>query len=235
MKRFYKTATAGAADDHWTVLLDGRGVKTPARRDLRVPSAPLAEAMAEEWAAQAEEIRRHTMPLTQLACTCLDRVAAQRPEVQQQVVQYGATDLLSYWSGDTPALRARQTEHWQPVLDWAAESLGIRLLTTDGVMPVHQSPDTLATLETLVDALDDWAFTALQLITQASGSLLLALALQRGRLDAAAVIRAAHLDETWQEENWGQDREALAMRRARETDIEAAARFLILLPGNAAS
>jgi len=48
VKRFYTTA---AADEDNRILLDGRPVKTPARRDLAAPNALLAEAIADEWSA----------------------------------------------------------------------------------------------------------------------------------------------------------------------------------------
>ena len=56
MKRFYKTAAPAPADTGWQVLLDGRGIKTAMGAQQVVPGQTLANALADEWAAQGEEI-----------------------------------------------------------------------------------------------------------------------------------------------------------------------------------
>ena len=57
------------------IHLDGRPVRTPKKRHLVVPTRALADAIAEEWAAQAEKIDPATMPLSKLAITTIDGVA----------------------------------------------------------------------------------------------------------------------------------------------------------------
>ena len=52
MKRVYKVVETRPADGGWGVALDGRPVRTPARRELAVPSERLAAAIAAEWDAQ---------------------------------------------------------------------------------------------------------------------------------------------------------------------------------------
>ena len=71
MKRFYKDVAAADCK----VLLDGKTLKTPRGADLVLPSASLAEAVAEEWRAQGEEIVSAERPFTKLANTAIDGVA----------------------------------------------------------------------------------------------------------------------------------------------------------------
>src|SRR5690242_2732149 len=71
-KRFYKDAGAG---DDFSVRLDGRPVRTPARRPLQAPNKPLAQALADEWQAQREVVDPADMPLTRLANAIIDGVA----------------------------------------------------------------------------------------------------------------------------------------------------------------
>src|SRR5436190_23458749 len=52
--RFYQAATVGEAPESFAVLLDGRPVRTPARRHLVAPARVLAEALAAEWDAQKD-------------------------------------------------------------------------------------------------------------------------------------------------------------------------------------
>ena len=66
-------------------------------------------------------------------------------------------------------------------------------------------------------------------MTSLTGSALLALAVEAGRLDAEAAWTAAHVDEDWQAEQWGQDAEAMARRARRRRDMAAAADLLAAL------
>ena len=45
-KRFYETAKAVQMPGGWTVELDGRSIKTPARAALSLPTEKLAKAIA---------------------------------------------------------------------------------------------------------------------------------------------------------------------------------------------
>ncbi len=75
-KRFWKAALALPCDGGFTVTLDGRAVKTPAKTPLVVPSLAMAQAIAAEWDAQAGLIKPETMPVTRAANSALDKVAA---------------------------------------------------------------------------------------------------------------------------------------------------------------
>lgn len=225
-KRFYTHAGTAPGEGGVVVQLDGRPVKTPSGNVLALPTADLAEAVAAEWEAQKDAVLPATMPLTQLAVTALDRIAANRDAVVAALAAYGGSDLLCYRADGPADLVRRQTDAWQPLLDWAADAYGARLRVTTGVLPVDQSEAALSALRARVAALDDFQLAVLGLVTPAAGSLVLGLALLAGRLDAAGVSAAAFVDETYQAERWGDDDEALARRRAVEADIAAAGEFL---------
>jgi chaperone required for assembly of F1-ATPase len=229
MKRFYKKAgTVPAARGHG-VTLDGRSVKTPGKRDLIVPSEALATAVAAEWDAQQEEIHPAAMPLTRLAGTTIDRAPAQREAIVRQVANYAETDLVCYRAVHPPALAACQEAVWQPLIDWAAERYAAPLVITAGVIPAGQPAASLDAFAAAVAEYDDFALTALHAATAACGSLVTALALLEGRLDAAAAFAASQLDESFQIEAWGEDSEQAERRAALAADIEAAAQFVALL------
>jgi len=229
MKRVYKQAAARAAEGGWGVALDGRPMRTPAKHELIVPSAALAEAVAAEWDAQQDEIRPATMPLTRLAATAIDRTRTQRELVAAETANYAGTDLVCYRADHPPALIARQHAGWQPLIDWAMQRYDAALAVTSGIVPQPQSPAALKAFAAAVAAQDDFRLTALHAMTTACGSLVIALALIEGRLDAAAAFAVSQLDETFQIEAWGEDAEAAARRRGLAEDIEAAARFVQLL------
>jgi chaperone required for assembly of F1-ATPase len=229
VKRVYEEVTARAADGGWGVHLDGRPLRTPEKRPLTLPSRRLAEAIAVEWDAQETDIHPERMPLMRLAATALDRTAIERDKVVAEIVNYAGTDLVCYRAEQPPALAARQHAAWQPLIDWAARRYDAGLAITVGIVPQPQSPAALKAFSTVVASFDDFRLTALQALTGACGSLVIALALAEGRLGADAAFAVSQLDESFQIEAWGEDAEALKRRALLAEDIKAAAQFLELL------
>ena len=228
-RRFYKEARAAAAEDGFEVRLDGRVLRSPAGGRLALPSEALAAAIAGEWQAQGEKINPETMPIMSLASTAIDRVAIQRGEIVEEILRFAETDLLCHRAEAPDELVRRQAETWQPLLDWAAQDLGAPLTATTGILAVAQPPQSLAALRRAVEALDDLALTALSVAVAAAGSLVIGLALLRGRLDPEAAFDAAELDASYQIELWGEDPEATRRRAVCRADLFAAARFAGLL------
>jgi chaperone required for assembly of F1-ATPase len=226
MKRFYQSVELAAADDGHRVLLDGRPLNTPARRALTLPSAALAEALAEEWRAQGETIRPEGMPLTRLASTAQDRMPALRAVAIDDVVGYAGTDVLCYRAAAPLALVERQQQVWQPLLDWAASALGTRLVVTTTLLPVTQPDAAVRGLRAAVEELGDWPLIGLHAATTALGSLVLGLALIRGRIDAEQGLAASLLDELFEIERWGKDAETERRHDALRREVDAAALFL---------
>ena len=228
MKRFYDHAEAAPAEGGFAVALDGRVAKTPMQRPLVLPGAALAEAVAAEWQAQAGEIRPHHMPLTRLATTTIDLLPEHRADMVREAAVYAETDLVCH-RADAPAeLAAQQEEGWQPLVDWLAERHGARLETARGVLPVAQPAEALAALRAVIESYDGPALVALHALVTASGSLVIALALAGGRIDAEAAWELSRIDERYQIEKWGEDTEAAEARARVAADFHAAARFLAL-------
>ncbi len=229
LKRFYKQAGIAETENGFAIQLDGRTVKTPAGNKLSMPSKRLAEAVAAEWDAQGEEVKPAGMPMTQLASTALDRIGPERPAILDQLSKFAETDLLCYRADFPPDLVKRQTETWQPLLDWAAEELGAGMVTTGGILAVEQPAGALAALMARLESYDVWRLTAAQSACAAAGSLVLALALVEGRLGGLETYEASQLDETFQVEQWGEDAEAADRREVLKRDILAAERLLRLI------
>jgi chaperone required for assembly of F1-ATPase len=228
MKRFYKTVAVRREGGGFAVLLDGKAMRTPAGRALAAPSEALALAVAAEWRGQGERIRPAAMPLTQLLNTALDRMAEARLRAAAvaEIAGYAATDLVCFRAARPPALAARQTAEWQPLLDWIAERHGARLALTESLLPPVHPEGALGLIAAAVAGYDDFRLAALQLATGALGSVVIALALAEGRLDADAAFRAAHLDDLHQLEEWGEDAAARARLARIRADVAAAAEFL---------
>jgi chaperone required for assembly of F1-ATPase len=229
LKRRYQKAAAIELEGGFGIALDEKPLSTPMRHTVAVPSRALAEAMAEEWRGQGDEVRPNTMPLTQLAVTALDRIEGRRDTVIEELAAYGSTELLCYRAEHPAELANRQAEAWQPLLDWLALRFDAPLAVTGGVVPKPQSPAALSALRAAVAERSSWEVAALALATQAAGSIVLGLALIEDRIDAAAAWSLSLLDELYQAELWGEDREAVARRESIRRDFEAAEAFLNLL------
>jgi chaperone required for assembly of F1-ATPase len=228
MKRFWTKTEITADGDKFIVLLDERPVKLPSGKPLAVPFRALAEAIAAEWAAVGENFTPDDLPLTRLATTAQERIAAHRSEIVLQLAKYGMNDLLCYRAADEPALALREEEAWQPWLDWAERELGIALQTTTGIVPITQSPACEEAFIRRLNDMDEYQLAGLGVIVPALGSLVLALAVEAGTLAPETACACAHLGELWQETRWGTDDEAIARRRSVAEDVAVSARFMVL-------
>jgi chaperone required for assembly of F1-ATPase len=227
-KRFYEAVAVAGEAPPFALTLDGRQVKTPMKQALVVPSRPLAEAVGEEWRSQVEVIDPALMPLTRLANTTLDRVVGEEPRLIAEIIRYAASDLLCYRAEGPEALCRREALHWDPVLTWAATTLGHPFLAVSGVKHEAQPEATLVAVEAHLTRRDAFALTALHNLTTLTGSALLAMAVETGALAADAAWTAAHVDEDWQIEQWGEDIEAARRRQARRGEFDSTLRFLLL-------
>ncbi|MGH6763821.1 MAG: ATP12 family chaperone protein [Phyllobacterium sp.] len=228
-KRFYKAATAVPLDNQngFTVHLDGRAVRTPARNLLTLPTLEAAEIIAAEFNSQEKEIDPATMPATRLANTAIDGIAADPQVVFEDVLRFASSDMLFYRADAPQELVMRQTAQWDPVIDWASSKLGARFILAEGVMHVEQPREALAAFGVHLSAFDDpLVLAALHTITSLTGSALLALAVAKEEVAADDAWSIAHLDEDWTIEHWGEDVESSARRALRKTEMLAAAAVL---------
>lgn len=227
-KRFWKDVSVSEIEDGFAVNLDTRRVMTPGRVPLTLPTQAMAAAIAEEWAAQEDEIQPLTMPVTRAANSAIERVRPQRPEVAAMLAAYGETDLTCHRADAPAALVSRQAQAWDPVLAWAATALGAPLTPTAGVLPVDQPQASLAALSAHVAALDEFRLTALHDLVTLSGSLLLGLATSARHIDPETAWSLSRIDEDWQIEQWGHDDEAAAAAAIKRGQFLQADRFWTL-------
>jgi chaperone required for assembly of F1-ATPase len=222
-KRFYKSVEVVEKDGAYAIALDGRSALTPGRKPLALPATAAAELIAAEWRAQADVIDPAVMHATRMANTAIDSVVARLVEVQADVAAYAGSDLVCYRTGEPEGLVARQRDAWDPVVDWAADRLGARMVLAEGVMHQAQTPEALAAVRDRVFAINDpIALAALHVMTTMTGSCLIALMAADGRLSSEAAWAAATVDDTWQAEQWGFDEEAQQRMERRRHEFAAA-------------
>jgi len=226
MKRFWKDVTV---DADLGVRLDDRPVRTPGRAPLLLPTAALADAIAEEWRAVDGDIDPRAMPLTGMANAAIDRIAPDPAAFAAGLAAYGESDLLCYRADSPPDLVVRQAALWNPPLDWARDRYDVHFEIVAGVIHRPQPDATIERLGAAIAVRPAFQLAPLSPIVTITGSLVLALALAERAMDTDAVWAAANLDEDWQAEQWGEDELAIKARETRQRDFEAAARFLSLV------
>ena len=229
MKRFWKDVAAEREAGGWTIKLDGRPVRTPAREPLVVPTEALADAIAEEWRGVQEEIDPRSMPLTGLANAAIDRVTPERQAFAGGLATYAQADLACYRSEWPPELVERQRAAWDALLAWARRRYDVDFVTTSGLMHVPQPQATIEQLAHAVGALDSFRLAGLSPLVTIGGSLVAGLGVLEKAVPADEAWQSVSVDERWQLEQWGADAEAEVALQNRQSDFMAAARFLELL------
>jgi chaperone required for assembly of F1-ATPase len=228
LKRFYKDVAVVQGDGGHRIELDGRPVRTPLKRLVAVTSAPLADAIAEEWRSQGEDIDLAGMEMMQLAATAIDRIADERASITNQIAGYGRTDLLCYRADYPEDLAEAQAAAWQPLLDWLEADIGARLVPTVGIAAIEQPGEALDAIARTVEEHDDFSLAVLSVLTSLGGSVVVGLAVTRGHIDGIAAFEASQVDETYQIGKWGLDSEAEIRRENIRREMLAAERFLRL-------
>jgi chaperone required for assembly of F1-ATPase len=227
-KRFYENAGVAEDGGDFAVALDGKPVRTPARRPLATPSRELTAAIADEWNAQSDVIDPANMPLTRLSNSIIDGVADNREEVRNDIVKYLGSDLLFYRADGPEGLTERQAAAWDPIVLWAADALGARFIMVEGVVFAAQPETAIAAAARTIPE-NVWRLGAVHSVMTLTGSALLALALAHGAISADDAWTAAHVDEAWQMEQWGRDSLAMERRAHRGAEMKAAATVLALV------
>ena len=224
-KRFWKETSVSPCEGGFEITLDGRGVRTPAKAPLVVPTRAFADRIAAEWEAQEDKIDPTEMPATRAANAAIDKVTAQFDEVVHMLSDYGDSDLLCYRADSPQELVDRQKEAWDPVLDWASSALDARLEPRTGVIHAPQDPAALAALRSRVGQMTAFELAAFHDLVTISGSLILGFAVTENHLSADAAWAASQLDETYQAEVWGADDEASDAAAKKEQSFLNAAIF----------
>lgn len=233
MKRVYKLASHTKTEDGFVLQLDGKGVKTPLGQPLAAPNKALADAIVQEWASQGDVIVADDMPMTQMLTTALDRTR-ERDALTKSLLKYLDTDLLCYRVKEPEELARRQKEVWDRWLVWFDEHFESPLETTFGLDALKQSERTHKQIWNYMEALDEYYFSVLQVITSVSGSIVLALAFLEHEASEEDVFAASELEEIYhaelaQEDVHGSDPVQEKRQNAMRRDLKSSRQFLDLL------
>jgi chaperone required for assembly of F1-ATPase len=233
MKRVYKLASHTKTEDGFVIQLDGKALKTPTGQPLAAPNRIIADAIVGEWSAQGDEIIPDSMPVMQMLTTAIDG-QRERDSMTKKLLGYLDTDLLCYRVKEPAELAKRQKEVWDRWLTWFDEQFESPLEVTFGLQALKQDTDTHKQIWNYLEALDEYHFAVLQIVTSLSGSIVLGLAFLEHEAGPEDVFNAAELEEIYHAEIAGeeihgadpvQDKRQKVMKR----ELASAKAFLELL------
>lgn len=136
-----------------------------------------------------------------------------REEIEKKLLEFARSDLLFFW-GEKRDLYLKQKTEWQPIIDWIEESLKVKVNKTDK-LDVPDNEEMQKPLKNVFDKMSNKELACYYAAVLNMKSVLLALALVKGRIDAETAGKLSYLEELWQNEIWGSDDEAVKRRKER--------------------
>jgi len=231
-KRFWENVHVVSSEDGYFIKLDDKILKTPAKKQMMLPTEALAKRVAAEWDEQVEEIDPTKMLFTKSANAALDKVSEQFTEVSSLLGEYGDTDLLYYRADSPPELHKRQKTGWDPIIKWAENSFNVQINCGTGIIYIPQNERLFSEIKLKINNLSIFELTAFYDMVSITGSLILGLTIINGRLSAEEAYQLSRIDEVWQLEQWGEDEEAQAAAKQKNVAILHSEEFFSLSGGN---
>jgi len=227
-KRFYDKADVEIREGSFIVTLDGREVKTPARRVLELPTQSLAQAIAQEFNKQGEKIEPTSMAATRLANTVIDGIVDNPQAIAEDIMRFVSADMLFYRAASPEELKTRQREAFDPVLDFMETKFSCHFEIGETLTFIPQPRDSLMSVRHYINAITSpFILGGLHTITSLTASGLIAIALKEAALDKESAWTIAHIDEDWTNEHWGSDKQATQRRTLQWHDFNTAFAFLV--------
>lgn len=228
-KRFYKNVEVREDGRNFKIFCDDRSLKNAGKGDFVVPTRELAEEIAKEWDAQADEIKMESMPITNFVGAVLALDSERRAKLKADMLSFVSTDVLCYRASYPESLVKRQAKEWNPVLDWLETAFGIRLVVVAGVLPSSQPRVVEDKIKAEIDKFDDFQLLGFCKIASVCTSISLGLAVLKKFVEADKAFELSRLEENYQNEQWGTDMEALKARNLALAEAVNAEKVLKLV------
>ncbi|KAI3624046.1 ATP12 [Malassezia furfur] len=175
------------ADEHFTVLLDKRPLRTPGGNKLAVPAdhPMLACLIAEEWDTQTQVLKPHSLPLTSLMARAIDGLSTDKghKEVEQYLMRYFDTDAITFHEAQPETLMDVSVAH--------------------GALSNAQPAASRARVADVLSALPPLELACMERAAMTTKSMLTSLAMLYKRVDAEQAALAAEVETASQASVWG--------------------------------
>ncbi len=230
-KRFFEEAHIVKKARFYVLWLDDFALKTPAQQLVQLPNAALAQLLVDEWQAVEDEIDTMKMPFNRLVNTALDSVPDNIDGLADEFVAYINNDLTCYRAAHPDKLIERQEKLWEPWLTWCCRRYDVSFNLAQGVHLVEQPIETLSRLRDVYigDPTNILRLGGLSHATALLGSAVLALAIEQKEIDTETAYEAVFLDELFQIDQWGKDKEAQERLDNKKREIDEIIKYFMVL------
>ena len=140
-------------------------------------------------------------------------ISQYREEIEKKLLEFARTDLLFFW-GEKRDLYLKQESEWQPIINWVEDALKVKVKKTSS-LDTPDNEEMQKPLKTAFAKMSDKELACYYAAALNMKSVLLALALVKGKIDAKTAGKLSYLEELWQNEMWGSDEDAAKCRKER--------------------
>ena len=156
----------------------------------------------------------------------LKDVAQNREEIIERMVNFSLTDTLLFRNPDAVELIEEERKVWDPIVDWAKEKMAVDFKTSESLEVPVENNASLPRLQVFLESLSDKELVAFYEVSKITKSVLLAAAFVKGKVNAEDSFRAAFLEEIWQADKWGHDKQADERREIIKKELKDVENFL---------
>lgn len=148
-----------------------------------------------------------------------------RAEIIDRLVNFALNDVLLFWSSDKE-VKKEQQEKWLPILRWVDETLNASFKQTTSLEPEKSDKKAINELKKYLDGLSDKELTSFYIAALNMRSVLLAVALIKGHINATEAFDLSELEELYQARKWGSEPVAEARRNSIKDSLISAEKYL---------
>lgn len=133
----------------------------------------------------------------------------------ERLVDFALNDVLLFWSADEK-VQKRQAKEWAPIIFWVNKTINTKFKETLSLETIKENIDTSLRLKEYLYTLTDKELSGFYIAALNMRSVLLALALVKGKINATKAFELSELEELYQANNWGVD----PVAQARQNNIK---------------
>ncbi|MBQ8481138.1 MAG: hypothetical protein IJ532_01230 [Alphaproteobacteria bacterium] len=144
-------------------------------------------------------------------------IKSHRSETTEIMLRFAATDLLLFWS-DNAEVYTRQLNVWQPFLNYFENESGTKIKISQS-LEIPDNEQCFLWVKSRLNNLSDRELTAAFLTSALLKSVFLGLSVLNNKINADDIFNAAFLEDIYQNELWGIDKEAFNKREKVRKEI----------------
>ena len=152
-------------------------------------------------------------------------ICKNKGEIIDRLVNFALNDVLLFWSTDEK-VQKEQEKNWSPIIAWANQAINVDFKKTQSLEIPEENFSTSVQLKKCLIALSDKELSGFYVAALNMRSVLLALALVKGKISASEAFELSELEELYQARKWGVDQIAETRRDSIKKILISAEQYL---------